>query len=66
MEYKKAIKGKTFIGLNGKICRHPKYWCRLHEIYLSEQDIIKKHCKCKPTFDLIGTEPCGKLEEIKK
>lgn len=64
MEYKKAIKGKKFIGLNGKLCRNPKYWCRLHEIYLSEQDIIKKHCKNKYTFDMISQYECGNLEEL--
>lgn len=64
MEYKKAIKGKTFIGLNEKICRHPKYWCRLHEIYLSEQDAIKKHCKNKSTVDMLSHYRCGNLEEL--
>lgn len=64
MEYKKAIKGKKFMGLDGKIYRHPKYWCRLHEIYLSEQDVIKKHCKNKSTVDMISQYRCGNLEEL--
>lgn len=64
LEYKKAIKGKLFIGLNGKKCKNPRYWCRNHQVYLSENDVIKKHCKCKYTFDMISTEVCGNLEEL--
>lgn len=62
--YKKAIKGKLFMGLNNKICQNSKYWCRLHEIYLSEQDVIKKHCKNKFTMDMISQYRCGNLEEL--
>lgn len=62
--YKKAIKGKVYMGLNNKVCKHPKYWCRLHKIYLSEPDVIKKHCKNKYTFDMISQHRCGELEEI--
>lgn len=64
MEHKKAIKGKLFIGLDGKICKNPKYWCRLHQVYLSQEDASKKHCKNKYTFDMISQYRCGNLEEI--
>lgn len=63
MEYKKAIKNKTFIGLHGKHCENPAYWCRLHEIYLSPDDVKKKRCRSRPTFDMIGTIVCGNLEK---
>lgn len=63
--YKKAIKGKSFIGLDGNICEKPKYWCRLHQVYLSEGDVIKKHCKCKYSFDMISAEMRGDLEKLR-
>ena len=62
--FKKAIKRKVYMGLNNKICQHLKYWCRLHEIYLSEQDVMKKHCKNKFTMDMISQYRCVNLEEL--
>lgn len=62
--YKKAIKGKFFMGLNNRICYDPKYWCRLHEIYLSEKDVERKHCKCKCSANLLDTYICGNLEDV--
>lgn len=59
----KASSSRPNMGLNNKICINPKYWCRLHEVWLSEGDVIKKNCKNRPTFDLIGTYRCGCLEE---
>lgn len=49
------------MGLNNRTCRNPEYWCKLHQVWLSEKDVIKKHCKNKPTFDMIGTARCGNL-----
>lgn len=66
MQYKKAIKNKTFIGLHGKPCKNPKYWCRLHEVYLSPDDVKRKKCLHKPTFDMIGEMRCGSLEKVVK
>ena len=40
-EFKKADKRNPYMGLNNNICKDPKYWCRLHEIWLSENDIQK-------------------------
>nr|DAQ28188.1 MAG TPA: hypothetical protein [Caudoviricetes sp.] len=64
IKYKKAIKDRLYLGLNNKICKNPRYWCRLHEIYLSEDDVILKHCKCKQTFDMLGSYRCGNLEVL--
>lgn len=64
IRYKKAVKNKSYIGLNNQICKRPKYWCRLHEIYLSEEDAKKKSCKCKLTYDMLGTYKCNDLEDI--
>lgn len=30
------------MGLDNKICKNPIYWCRLHQIWLSEDDAKKK------------------------
>ena len=62
--YQKAIKNKLYMGLDNKICTSPRYWCRLHEIYLSQKDMERRNCKGKPTFDMIGVEKCRNLEEI--
>lgn len=64
--YKKAIKGKLFMGLNNKICQNPAYWCRLHEIYLSEKDVKQRRCKNLCSVDMIDTYRCMDLENIKK
>ena len=64
MEYQKAIRGKNYMGLKNKICKNPRYWCRCHQVYLSEEDVQRKHCKAKPSFDMIGKERCHQLEEL--
>jgi hypothetical protein len=62
MTYQIADKRNPFMGLDNKICRNPMYWCKLHQVWLSEDDVERKHCKCKLTFDMIGTYRCGCLE----
>ena len=64
MEYQKAIRGKNYMGLKNKICKNPRYWCRCHQVYLSEEDVQRKHCKAKLSFDMIGRERCYQLEEL--
>lgn len=56
------------MGLNNKICIDPQYWCRLHQVWLSEKDVEQKGCKRKMTYDMIGTYVCNCLEkkEFKK
>lgn len=63
MEFKKADLRNPRMGLDNKICIHPTYWCRLHEVWLSEDDVKKKNCRNKPTFDLISTMRCTNLEK---
>lgn len=62
MTYQIADKRNPFMGLDNKICRNPVYWCRLHQVWPSEDDVERKHCKCKLTFDMIGTYRCSYLE----
>ena len=61
MEYKIAYAKNPNIGLNNKPCKNPKYWCRLHQVWLSEKDVEQKHCKSKQTFDMLGTMLCTNL-----
>ena len=63
MEYKNAEnKGRNKkMGLNNKICKDPKYWCKLHRVWLDEEDVKRKNCNCKPTFDMISTQKCNCL-----
>lgn len=53
------------MGLDNKVCRSPDYWCRLHQVWLSEQDVARKKCKEKLTFDMLGTHRCWNLEKRK-
>ena len=62
MKYLKATKAVPFMGLNNKSCSDPVYWCRCHEVWLSEEDVEKKGCKHKMDFDMISTHKCGSLE----
>ena len=50
------------MGLDGVICKDPVYWCRMHEVWLSEEDVERKKCRCKPTYDMISTRRCNCLE----
>ncbi len=52
-----------FMGLDNKVCTSPAYWCRLHRVWLSEEDVERKKCMCKPTYDMIGVRRCGCLEK---
>lgn len=51
-----------WMGLNGVVCKKPAYWCRLHEVWLSEEDVERKRCRAKPTYDMIATRRCNCLE----
>lgn len=63
MEYQKADNRHPRMGLDNKICINPAYWCRLHEVWLSENDVIRKQCKNKLSSDMIGTYRCHCLKE---
>lgn len=62
MTYQRADSKNPYIGLDNKICRNPAYWCRLHQVWLSEDDVERKKCKRKTTFDMISTYRCLCLE----
>ncbi len=62
MTYLTADAKNPYMGLGNKICKNPTYWCRLHQVWLSEEDVKRKKCKNKPTFDMIGVHRCGCLE----
>lgn len=52
------------MGLNNTICESKDYYCKAHRVYLSKEDVKKKKCMCKPTFDMISERPCQWLEKI--
>ena len=54
------------MGLNNTICTEKKYYCRSKRVFLSEEDVKNKKCKCKPTFDMLGVHLCNWLEEVKE
>lgn len=61
MTYQIADRRHPYMGLYNKICKNPTYWCRLHQVWLSEEDVKMKQCECKQTFDMISTYRCVNL-----
>lgn len=51
------------MGLRNTICADPVYWCRLHEVWMSEEDVTRKGCKARRTLDMIATRRCGNIEQ---
>lgn len=60
--YEKASFNNPWMGLNGKVCTSPAYWCRLHEVWLSEEDVNRKSCLTRLTYDMITRKRCNCLE----
>lgn len=58
----KADFNNPWMGLNGVVCEEPAYWCRLHEVWLSENDAARKRCLSRLTYDMIGYHRCNNLE----
>lgn len=51
------------MGLHNVVCADSVYWCRLHEVWLSEEDVTRKGCNAKHTLDMIATRRCGNIEK---
>ena len=60
--WKKADFNNPYMGLWNKTCKAPKYWCRLYQVWLSEEDVINKKCFHKPTYDMMSEKKCGCIE----
>ena len=58
----KADHRNTWMGLNGVICKAPAYWCRLHEVWLSEEDVVRRKCRSRLTANMMETRRCNCLE----
>lgn len=52
------------MGLNNELCTNIQYYCRSKRVYLSEEDVNKKRCLCKPTFDMISVNRCNWLQKV--
>ena len=61
----KADCHNPWMGLNGQICISPVYWCRLHEVWLSEADVAKKKCLARLSCDMRYTYRCLSIDEGK-
>lgn len=59
----KADYRNPWMGLNGVVCENPAYWCRLHEVWLSEEDVEKKKCLSRMTYDMLGYRKCNNIEK---
>lgn len=68
MTYQITDQRHPFMGLGNKVCKNPTYWCRLHQVWLSEEDVEHKKCKYRDDFDMFSIHRCGNLErkEIRK
>lgn len=53
-----------YMGLNNTLCKNPKFWCPIHQVYLSESDVQSKGCRSKKTFDMMSTYVCPSLTPI--
>ena len=62
----KADIRNPWMGLDGVVCENPAYWCRLHEVWLSEEDVAKKHCLARVTPDMRGMRKCNCIERKEK
>lgn len=62
MGYMVADARHPLMGLGNKTCRQPEYWCRLHRVWLSGEDVQRKKCREKQDFDMLGTHRCSCLE----
>lgn len=62
----KADTRNPWMGLNGLACSNPAYWCRMHEVWLSEEDVAKKRCYARLTADMFGYRRCNCLERREK
>ena len=61
-KWPKADTRNPWMGLDGIICANPAFWCRMHEVWLSEEDVAKKKCHTRLTYDMIATRKCNCLE----
>lgn len=62
-QWKRADSRHPRMGLNNKICVDPQYWCRLHQVWLSEKDVEQKGCKRKITYNMMDVRVCNCLEK---
>ena len=67
-EYKNRQKQKAdcknpWMGLDGQICKAPVYWCRLHEVWLSQADVERKKCNSRLAYNMLSTYKCNCLEK---
>lgn len=59
----KSIDNDPNMGLQNKECLFKDYYCGLHRVYMDTEDVRRKKCLCKPTFDMMGTNRCPYLKE---
>lgn len=50
------------MGIENRICKNLKYWCRLHQVWLSEEDAVNRKCFCRPTYNLMFERKCNCIE----
>ena len=61
--YQRANTRCPNMGLDNKPCNNPTYWCPLHEVWLSEEDVKKKGCRFKQSPDMLSIRPCTLLQK---
>lgn len=60
----KTINNHPDMGLENKICEFKDYFCTYHQVYLSTEDVRRKKCLNKPTFDMLGTYKCPHIRQV--
>ena len=64
MDYLKTTDKQKYMGLDNKICENPSYFCKIHQVYLSEDDVARKKCLCKPSLDMLSVNKCKSILTI--
>lgn len=62
----KTIDDDPDMGLGNKKCLQKDYYCGSHRVYLSEEDVKRKKCLCKPDVDMIGFHICPNLKNMEE
>ncbi len=45
--YARVDPNHPFVGLNNQVCSEPKHYCCIHDVWLSEEDSRKRHCRSR-------------------
>jgi len=63
MSWLRADSSNPNMGLESTPCSNPVYWCPVHQVWLSEEDVKRKGCLAKTSADMLSTRVCRSLQK---